>query len=428
MSATVPALTAALVRIAGGAVRAASPADAVAGVVPRVVVEPPHEEAVAATLAFANKEGHAVLVRGGGTQLGLGAPPARGDILLSLAKLDAVVEHNPGDITATLQAGLPLAAAQRALGAARQWLALDPDVRAGATVGGIVATNATGPRRLRYGGVRDQVIGVRVALADGTLASGGGKVVKNVAGYDLPKLMTGSLGTLGVVVAATFRLYPLAPASATVAVEGDATALCALAVHVNATQLAPTALDVQSAPADGGACRLLARFDSTPEAVADQAAQLAALAHASGLAGARTLADDRAAQAWGHSLAVTNAKASDILLKASLLPTEVAPWLAALTAHVATAGLAACWRAHAGYGIVYARLAGVAPALVDAVAPLRAAAAERRGSLVVQDAPAKLAAQFDVWGPSPALEVMRRLKASFDPRGTLNPGRFIGGI
>jgi glycolate oxidase FAD binding subunit len=428
MSTTLPALTAALARIAGNEVRAAMPADAVAGIEPRVVVEPAHEEAVAATLAFANDEGHPVLVRGGGTHLGLGAPPCGGDILLSLCRLSAVVEHNPGDITATLQAGLALSEAQRALGTARQWLALDPDVAVDATIGGIVATNATGSRRLRYGGVRDQIIGVRVALADGTLISGGGKVVKNVAGYDLPKLFTGSLGTLGVVVAATFRLYPLPAASATVLAEGDTTTLCALVVRVLATQLTPTALDVVGASGEGAACRLLARFDSTPEAVADQATQLIALAHAAGLESARTLADAEADHAWGESVAPSAAELPAFLLKASLLPTDVAPWLAVLAAHAATAGLTTRWRAHAGHGIVYARLAGRQPALVDALAPLRTAAAERHGSVVVQDVPADLAARLDIWGPSPALAVMRRLKASFDPRGTLNPGRFIGGI
>jgi glycolate oxidase FAD binding subunit len=428
MTTTQPALTAALARLAGVEARAATPADAVASVLPLVVAQPADEGAAAATLAFANDAGHTVLLRGGGTQLGLGAPPTGGDILLDMRRLNAVLEHNPGDITATFQAGLPLAAAQRALGAARQWLALDPDVGPGATVGGIVATNATGARRLRYGGVRDQIIGVRVALADGTLASGGGKVVKNVAGYDLPKLFTGSLGTLGVIVAATFRLYPRPAASATVAVTGDAPALCALAVRVIATQLMPAALDVMGTSADGAACRLLARFDSTPEAVADEAAQLYELAAAAGLAGARTLAEAEAADAWGASLADAPGAAPGILLKASLLPTDVAPWLAALGAHAATAGLATRWRAHAGHGIVYARLTGPTPALLDAPAPLRAAAVERRGSLVVQDAPATLAAKLDIWGTSPALAVMRRLKASFDPRGTLNPGRYIGGI
>jgi glycolate dehydrogenase FAD-binding subunit len=428
MSTTLPALTAALARIAGVEVRAAIEADAVAGVLPRVVVAPAHAEAVAATLAFANDEGLAVLPRGGGAQMGLGAPPARGDILLSLHRLDAVVEHNPGDITATFQPGLPLMEAQRALAGARQWLALDPDLAAGATIGGIVATNATGARRLRYGGVRDQIIGVRVALADGTLASGGGKVVKNVAGYDLPKLFTGALGTLGVIVAATFRLYPLPAATGTVAVEGDAPTLCALAVRVSATQLMPAALDVVGGTAHGAACRLLARFDSTPAAVAEQAAQLAALARASGLDAVRTLSDAEAEAAWSASLVEEAAASPAILLQASLLPTDVAPWLAALGAHASTAGITTRWRAHVGHGIVHARLGGPAAALLDAPAPLRAVAVERRGSLVVRDAPSDLAGKLDIWGTSPALDVMRRLKASFDPRGTLNPGRFIGGI
>ena len=119
-----------------------------------------------------------------------------------------MVEHTPGDMTVTAEAGVPLAALQETLGQAGQWLALDPALPAGTTIGGIVATAASGPRRLRYGGVRDQIIGVRVVRADGTIAKGGGKVVKNVAGFDLPKLFTGSLGTLGVIVAATFRLYP----------------------------------------------------------------------------------------------------------------------------------------------------------------------------------------------------------------------------
>jgi glycolate oxidase FAD binding subunit len=428
MTTSLPALTDALRRIPGASVRAATPADAVAGVQPRVVIEPNHQEAVAATLAFASENGHTVLPRGGGTQLGLGAPPTGGDILLSLAHLRALVEHNPGDITATFQPGLPLAEAQRALGTARQWLALDPDVAVGATVGGIVATNATGSRRLRYGGVRDQIIGVRVALADGTLASGGGKVVKNVAGYDLPKLFTGSLGTLGVIVAATFRLYPLPAASATVAVAGDVTALCAVVGRIIASQLTPTALDVLGAISSGDGSRLLARFDSTHEAVADQAAQLSQMARAAGLGDIRTLAGAEADQAWGESLLTSADEPSAFVLKASLLPTDVAPWLAALADHAGAAGLTARWRAHAGHGIVFARLTGPAPALVDALAPLRAAAVERRGTVVVQDAPAELARQLDIWGPSSALDLMRRVKASFDPHGTLNPGRFIGGI
>src|SRR5690242_13573289 len=209
MHTSLQSLQAALDPLVGGYVRIARDSDGVAGVQPRLVVEPGTEEEVSAVLAFANQEGLKVLLRGGGTQMGLGFPPTGGDILLSTVRLNRLVEHAPHDLTATVHAGLSLTTFQTFLAQARQWLALDPVLDPAATIGGIIATNASGPRRRHYGGVRDQLIGIRVVLPDGTIARGGGKVVKNVAGYDLPKLFTGALGTLGVIVAATFRLYPL---------------------------------------------------------------------------------------------------------------------------------------------------------------------------------------------------------------------------
>ncbi|MDQ6660866.1 MAG: FAD-binding oxidoreductase, partial [Chloroflexota bacterium] len=216
MKTSLQSLQAALDPLTGGYVRLAEDTDTVAGVRPQIVVEPGNEEEVSAVLAFADQEGLKVLVRGGGTQLGIGFPPRGGDILLSTLRLNQLVEHAPHDMTATVQAGLRLSDLQATLANTRQWLALDPAPGSAATIGGIMATNASGPRRLHYGGVRDQIIGIRVVLPDGTIAKGGGKVVKNVAGYDLSKLFTGSLGTLGVIVAATFRLYPIATASRTV--------------------------------------------------------------------------------------------------------------------------------------------------------------------------------------------------------------------
>ncbi|HEY7832452.1 MAG TPA: FAD-binding oxidoreductase, partial [Ktedonobacterales bacterium] len=272
MSASTTPLLAAIADLLAAPERArpADAGDAVAGVMPRVVAEPANEAEVAALLAHAEREGLKVLVRGGGTQLDLGFPPAGGDLLLSLARLDQVVEHAPHDLTVTVQAGMPLAALQAALAPAGQWLALDPALPVGATVGGLIATNASGPRRLRYGGVRDQILGVRVALAGGSVVKGGGKVVKNVAGYDLPKLYTGALGTLGVVVAATFRLYPLPAASRTVALTvPDPAPLGALAQEVTASTLEPTILDISSA--SGGACTCAARFETVAAAAEQQA-------------------------------------------------------------------------------------------------------------------------------------------------------------
>src|SRR5439155_4019047 len=188
MNVSLQSLQAALDPLVGGSVRVADDGDSVAGVRPQLVVEPGNEEQVSAVLAFANREGLKVLVRGGGTQLGLGFPPTGGDILLSTARLNQLVEHAPHDMTATVQAGMRLADLQSALAHAHQWLALDPLLGPTVTIGGLIATNASGPRRLRYGGVRDQLIGIRVVLPDGTTAKAGGKVVKNVAGYDLIKL------------------------------------------------------------------------------------------------------------------------------------------------------------------------------------------------------------------------------------------------
>jgi glycolate oxidase FAD binding subunit len=416
-------------------VRPATSADAVAGVLPRLVVAPKGPEELAAALGWADREGLKVLVRGGGTQLQLGHPPAGGDLLLSTRGLSGVVEHAPADQTATVLAGTPLREVQAALGNAGQWLALDPALSPDATVGGLIATNASGPRRLRFGGVRDQLIGLQVALPDGTLARGGGKVVKNVAGYDLPKLFVGALGTLGVIVSATFRLYPLPAVSRTVLFTAhEPGPLCELTLRVTASTLVPTAMDIVSADGEGGNPQLAIRFESgIEEAVMDQCAALAALAEP--LSRGEMLAAGEQAAFWREvAMRVPQGDALDgsLLLKASVLPTAVSGWLTGLQSTAGAAGLGVRYRAHAGHGIVYVRLVvgeeGDADVLADAVAALREAARLGRGSLVVHDAPVELLDRLDMWGPVAALEVMRRLKQQFDPNATLNPGRFVGGL
>ncbi len=432
MSTTIQTLCDALTPLLTAPARVAAAGDTVAGVRPGVVVEPVNEEEVAAVLAFADREGLKVLTSGGGTQLGYGRPPTGGDLLLSTTRLGAVLEHEPQDQTIAVQSGVPLAELQQRLGRSRQWLALDPALPEGATIGGIVATNTSGARRLRFGGVRDQILGVRVVLADGTIAKGGGKVVKNVAGYDLPKLFCGALGTLGVVVAANFRLYPLPALSRTILLRAPSpAALCALVLAVNASTLVPTALDVIGPSADEDGCVLAVRFESSVRAaVEDQTAALLTLAGE--LAASRRLLEgDEESTFWRGLDEALWPRAADghyAMLKASLLPTEVAGWLAQLDACAAARGLATRWRAHAGHGTVFARLVGAPDALAAAVDDLRLAAASGRGSVVVQDAPPETLRIVDVWGTVPALDVMRRLKDRFDPHGTLNPGRFVGGI
>src|SRR6266852_4292981 len=274
------ALQEALDSLVEGGVQLATESDVVAGVQPYVVAVPGSEQEVASVLAYANREGLKVLVRGGGTQLNTGLPPRDGDILLSTTRLNQVVEYAPHDMTVTVQAGLRLVDLQSHLARARQWLALDPVLSPRATIGGIISTNVSGARRLRYGGVRDQIIGIRVVLSDGTIAKGGGKVVKNVAGYDLPKLFTGALGTLGVIVAATFRLYPLRAASRTVVLTSSTPVpLCELAVRVIASTLEPTVLDIMNLRT-GGLYVMTARFEMEPESADEQAATLVEMARA----------------------------------------------------------------------------------------------------------------------------------------------------
>src|SRR6267142_1506018 len=190
-------------------VRAATAADAVAGAHPKLVIEPGTERGLAEVLRLSNEGGVAVIPRGGGTKLSWGNPPVRADLILSTARLTKIIEHAWADLTVTVEAGCTIQKLQETLAQHGQRLALDPLWPEKATVGGVLSTNDSGALRLRFGALRDLIIGVTIALPDGTLASSGGKVVKNVAGYDLPKLVTGALGTLGVITRAVFRLHPL---------------------------------------------------------------------------------------------------------------------------------------------------------------------------------------------------------------------------
>src|SRR5919202_2840773 len=188
--------------------REATPDDAVDGVEPAFVAEPGSIEETSELLSLVGEEGLAVARGGGGTKDSLGNPPRELDLILSTARMNEIVEHVPGDQVVRVQAGMRLQDLQERLAGSDQMLGIDTPEE-GATIGGVVAANSSGPRRHRYGTIRDLIIGITVVLSDGTVAKAGGKVVKNVAGYDLPKLFTGSLGTLGIIAEVTFRLHPL---------------------------------------------------------------------------------------------------------------------------------------------------------------------------------------------------------------------------
>jgi glycolate oxidase FAD binding subunit len=415
-------LTDAVVSLLGAdAVRLGTPADAVEGVVPRVIVEPASAEAVGGVLEWASRERHCVLVRGSGTKLGWGAAPRQIDILMSTARLNAVVAHRHGDLTATIQAGARLRDVNRTLAQHRQWIPLDPPSADHATIGGIVAANDSGPRRHRYGAPRDLIIGVEFARADGRLAKGGGIVVKNVAGYDLPRLLTGSFGSLGVIVTATFKLYPLPAASRTLIVEpSNASDLGALAVKLSASQLTPTALEFATHP-----LRLIIRFESIEASVAQQSETAAKLIAESGYE-ARTLSASAEEEFWqNHARFADDNRGA--LLKVSVLPTELAETLSVVERLAGQRGYIAAGRA--GTGVFLLHITEEAQLQKRVIDGLRDALPIGRGSAVIIRSSPDLRTHVDVWGPiGDGLALMKAVKQQFDPAGILGPGRGPGGI
>jgi glycolate oxidase FAD binding subunit len=354
-------------------------------------------EELSQALVGAVAEHATVGVRGGGSKAGWGAPGRPVDLTIDTRGLDQIGEHAAGDLVVTAQAGVPLATLQSRVAAADQWLGLDPP-EAGATLGGIVATATSGPRRLRYGTPRDLLIGITVVLADGTVAKSGGKVVKNVAGYDLGKLFTGSFGTLGVIAECTFRLHPRPAARRVVTAKTDDPA--AVASRLFSTGATPCALEWDGAV-------MTAVVESVEPAAQRQAEQLAEVCAAEI---GTELPVGFGERPW---------RSGDIGLKV----THRLGALRAVLAAVDRLSPGARLSAHIGSGVIW-----VGCASVEAVAALRRAIAPDDGSVVVVEAPPEVKRAVDVWGPVHGLDMMRRIKAQFDPDAQMSPGCFVGGI
>jgi glycolate oxidase FAD binding subunit len=409
------------------------------GRTPEAAVFPGTVEEVAAVVAQAAAAAVPVVPWGGGSAAGVGEPPARAGLVLGLRRLQALVEHEPGDLTATVQAGLSVAGLQAALRAKGQWLSLDPPDGARATLGGVLAANAAGPRRHLYGTCRDLLIGVSVVTADGGLVRGGGKVVKNVAGYDLPKLFIGSFGTLGVIVEATLKLRPVPDEERLVAVRFDRLKDAGAAVRaLLASDLIPSAVDLLDAAA-GAALGLAAApaslvvgFDGLGEQVDWQVAQLARVVGPCGGSGPTTLPP----ATWERLAAAARDafEPAAAVMTLSVLPSVVAETMEQGAAAARQRGLSSAWAAHAGVGHVTASLrADVTrqdPAPVAAVLQeWRTAAQASGGHASVSWAPLPVKAALPVWDDAGAAgRLMRRIKAQLDPNNVLNPGRFVGGI
>ncbi len=369
--------------------------------------------ALAAEVSAAARDRRSVAMVGAGTKLGWGAVAPPADVTVSTLGLNALVEHRHGDLTATVQAGASLAATNQALARHGQWIALDPPFADRATIGGILATNDSGPRRHRFGAPRDNVIGVEIIRADGTLAKAGGIVVKNVAGYDVARLVTGSFGCLALIASATFKLYPLPPASRTVVVETADVA--AVLTTLAASQLTPTAIELQTHP-----LRLLIRFESIEAAADEQAAH--AIQAARGCGATTTLVADAEETALWAAHVERPWQGAGAIAKVALLPSDVAPTVAWLD--IALPGVE--WEAigRAAVGVLLVRINADVAEQARAIVALRERVSRGRGSVVVVRASDALKRAVDVWGPPrDAFAVMRALKQQFDPAGVLNPGR-----
>ncbi len=427
----VPAVRDALVA-ACPVVRAASAgADGIAGVVPSFVAFPASTEEAAALMRAAAAFGLAVVPRGAGTGLGWGAPPSACDLVIDLQAMDQVVEHAAGDLVARVQAGATIGQLASVLASAGQELALD--VPADATVGGVVATGLTGPRRFRYGAPRDLLIGITIVRADGVVARSGGKVVKNVAGYDLGKLFSGSQGTLGLITEATFRLHPRPAVVAWITGDYGPSDLAGAASAVAAaagSALVPSAVELAWSAAS---LRVGVLLEGTPSGVTERAGLMSQLIAASG--GTPTVARSEVAFPWWDTVPAGGSPAT--VVRVSFWLSQLAAVLDAVGAAATAAGVRPVVSGPAGAGMLYACLeAGTAEAdaarfvlvlrdllsrsgaLGDASAP--------RGSAELLAAPPAVMTAAGASGPVPGAALMRAVKDQFDPEHRMFPGRLGG--
>jgi glycolate oxidase FAD binding subunit len=469
-------------------VRAASAKDAIDGFATSWIVEPGTPAELAQALSLANSAGLHVIPRGGGTKIDWGNPPTGADIVLSTKRLDRILEHASGDMTATVQAGCTVAAFNQALARRGQRLALDPLWPQQATIGGILATDDSGPLRAAFGTLRDHLIGITVALADGTVARSGGKVVKNVAGYDLPKLFTGSFGTLGVITEATFRLYPLARSSVTLRFVAPTFDVLDQALSaLTACSLVTAAVQIETD--ENGEAQVMVLVEGLPEAIAGKVRRVVGAVTD---CGAHQI--DPPADAW-NAMERLFFDPDSCVAKVSLLPTQWPTFLARAREQAMQSG-AQCQIIAQAVGVGLLRLApsplysgervGVrgeaaktgeyregtektaiivpnapcgarplTPALspeyrgegagaaqsfaprgtdqsspdVDVVRSLRTHLQQTGGSLVLLRCPPNVKRRIDVWPDvGNALLLMQRIKNQFDPNRILSPGRFVGGI
>lgn len=411
------------------------------GILPRLVVAPGNKEQAAQLTALVNQHGLTLLARGGGSRMNLGGIPEQVDVVLETQRMTRLLEHEAPDLTCHVEAGIRFAALQAQLATKGQWIALDPPDAQQATLGGILASNASGPKRLRYGTARDIVIGLHVVQANGEIARSGGRVVKNVAGYDLNKLYIGSLGTLGIIVEANLKLQPLPTDERTMLLTfASAQEAAQTVIALTGSLLAPSAIELIDAgaasdmsdffglnlPTEG--YTLAVNFEGSVSSIDRSLDETRLIARKNGALMGDDLTGKDQTRFWN---AVREHMRGTVTCKVSILVTQIAAYLETISRVCRTHRLEAAVIGHAGNGILYVELrpGDATPRLVEAIAELRRHAQEARGSLVVERCPVDLKRSISVWGePGADFYLMQRLKQQFDARGTFVKGRFVGGL
>lgn len=387
---------------------------------PHCLIAPKNQTALAAVLTYAHNRRSPVLIMGNGTKLTWGnILKPHIEMVITTAKLNRIVDYAEADLTVTVESGVKLADLQEILTEKQQFLPLDPSFSSQATIGGIIATADAGSWRQRYGGVRDLILGISVVRADGAIAKAGGRVVKNVAGYDLMKLFTGSYGTLGVICQVTLRLYPLPPEEATILLTGDNRQIQQTIDSLFASQLTPTRADLLSGSVVKklgytGESGLLLQFQSIKPSVEAQLQHLQTLA-------THLQLDYQVANLWQQ-------------LTEIMKPEPASPSITAKIGIVPQTALEFLSQYHQGLGIIHlgsglGKITIQGGNLETQIMAIRNQCQQKQGFLTILNAPKSMRETMDVWGyTGNALTVMEQLKQKFDPNNLLNPGRFLGNI
>jgi glycolate oxidase FAD binding subunit len=406
---------------------------AVDGVTPSAVALPDSVEQVSQLLALASANELSVVPRGAATAMARGSLPRQVDLVVCLERLSKVLDYSPEDMTITVQAGVTLDRMQSLMAEKGQMLPLDPPLSGLATAGGMLATNASGPLRYQFGTPRDFALGTVVVYADGTVAKAGGRTVKNVAGYDMTRLHIGALGTLGIIVEATFKVTPLPKSLVTVsavfATLADAAAAAralrmARIVPWSLVLLGPGALAGQNA-----AFTVAVRLGGQPVVVGPQTQRaIDTLREMGGASVGEVTGAEVSFWPVVRDWPATAASADGVMVRLGIAPSHLRDVMVSSLEIAAHHGVAAATLAYPGAATVYCSLMGDDTALGNVVNGMVAAVKEWNGNLALERCPSGLKAHLPVWGGARADDLTLRVKKTFDPKGILNPGRFVGGI